>query len=51
MEKPASLRLFYPLILNNEVEELPATGIFHDQVELLGRLYNLIELDYMRMPD
>ena len=50
VEEPASLSLLYPLILNNEVEELPATGIFHDQVELLGRLYNLVELDYMWMP-
>ena len=51
VEEPASLSLLYPLILNNEVEELPATSIFHDEVELLGRLNNLVELDYMRMPD
>ena len=51
VEEPASLSLLYPLILNYEVEELPATCIFHDQVELLGRLYNLVELDYMWMPD
>jgi len=51
VEEPASLSFLYPLILNNEVEELTATGVFHYQVELLGRLYNLVELDYMRMPD
>jgi hypothetical protein len=30
VEEPASLSLLYPLILNDEVEELPATCIFHD---------------------
>jgi hypothetical protein len=34
VEESASLSLLYPLILNDEVEELPATGIFHDQVEV-----------------
>ena len=51
VEESASLSLLYPLILNDEIKELSATGIFHDQVELLGRLYNLVELDYMWVPD
>ena len=51
MEKTASLGLFYPLILDNKVEELPATSVLHDQVELLRRLDNLIQLNDVWVSD
>ena len=41
MEEFASLCLFDPLVLHNEVKELTSTRILHDQVELLRSLNNL----------
>lgn len=41
MKEFASLSLFDPLVLHDEVKELSSTRIFHDQVELLRRLNNL----------
>jgi hypothetical protein len=38
-------------VLDDVVEELPAAGVLHDQVELLGGFNDLVELDYVRMPD
>lgn len=43
MEEFASLGLFDPLVLHNVVKELASTRILHDQVELLGRLDNLLK--------
>jgi hypothetical protein len=43
MEEFASLCLFDPLVLHNEVEELTSTRILHDQVELLRSLNNLLK--------
>ena len=41
MEEFACLCLFDPLVLHDEVKELPSTRILHDQVELLWCLDNL----------
>jgi hypothetical protein len=43
MEELASLCLFDPLVLHNEVKELTSTRILHDQVELLRSLNNLLK--------
>jgi glutaredoxin-related protein len=43
MEEFASLCLFDPLVLHDEVEELTSTRILHDQVELLRSLNNLLK--------
>ena len=45
MEKLESLRLLNALILDDIIKEFAAIGILHNQVELLGRLYDLIKLD------
>lgn len=44
------LRLLHSLILYDVIEELAAARILHDQVELLGSLDDLIELDDVRVP-
>jgi hypothetical protein len=43
MEELASLCLFDPLVLHDEVKELTSTRILHDQVELLRGLNNLLK--------
>jgi hypothetical protein len=43
MEKFASLCLFDPLVLHDEVKEFTSTCILHDQVELLRSLNNLLK--------
>lgn len=38
-------------VLDDVVEELSTAGVLHDQVELLGRLDDLVQLDDVRVPD
>jgi hypothetical protein len=38
-------------MLHDKIEKLSTAGILHDQVQLLGRLDNLVQLDDIRMPD
>jgi len=51
VEEACCLWLLHASIGNNVVEELPSTCILHDQIELPSRLYDLVKLNYMRMPD
>jgi hypothetical protein len=43
VEKFASFWFFDSLVGNDVVKEFSSTGIFHYQIELLGRLNNLLE--------
>ena len=47
LEKFASFLLLEASVRDDIVKELSPRGIFHDQVELLWSLNNLIELDYV----
>jgi len=47
----ASLSLVEFDVLHDVVEELTARGVLHDEVELLRSLYDLVQLDDVRMAD
>jgi hypothetical protein len=49
LEKLASFVFLEPRVSHNIVKELPPTGVFHNEVELLGGLNYFIELDNVRM--
>lgn len=51
VEKGQSFRLLDPLILYDIVEELTATGILHDEIQLLRGLDNLVKLNNVRVTD
>ena len=51
LEKLACLVFLQTSVRNNVVKELTAARVLHDQVELLGCLDDLIELDDVRVPD
>ena len=51
MKEFESLRLLHSLVLNNVIEELSSICVFHDQVKLLWRLDDLIQLDDIRVAD
>ena len=51
MEEFDGNRLFDSLVLHDVIEQLAATSVLHDQVELLRGLNDLIELDDVRVPD
>lgn len=51
VEELAGLGLFDPLVFNNEIKELAARSIFHYQIELLGSLNDLVQLDDVGMAD
>lgn len=47
----ASLRLSHPSLSDYIVEEFTSRGILHDEIELSLRLYYLIKLNDIRMPN
>ena len=49
LEVFAGQRLLEALVLYDDLEELPALGEFHHQIEILLRLNYLIQLNYIRM--
>ena len=51
MKELESLRLFYSLVLDDVIEELSSISILHDQVKLLWRLNDLIQLDNIWVAD
>ena len=51
MEKFEGLWLLHSLILDDVVEKLATISILHDEVQLLGRLDDFIELDNVRVSD
>ena len=51
MKELARLLLLYALMLDDVVEQLAARRILHDQVEFLVCLDDLVQLNYMGMPD
>ena len=51
MKELESLRLFYSLVLDDVIEELSSISILHDQVKLLWRLNDLIQLNNIWVAD
>ncbi len=51
LEESACLLLFDSLDLDNVVEQLAATGIFHNKVEFFLGLNDFIELHNLWMPN
>lgn len=51
MEELKCLRLFDALVLYDVVKELATVGVLHDQIQLLRRLNNLVELNDVGVPD
>ena len=51
MEHTSCFRLSNSLILDDVVKKLTPLHKLHDKKELLGSLYNFVQLDYVWMPD
>ena len=51
MEHTSCFRLRNSLILDDVVKKLTPLHKLHDKKELLGSLYNFVQLDYVWMPD
>lgn len=47
LKELAGLSLLHPLMLDNILKQLSPTRILHNQVQLLARLYDLIQLYYI----
>ena len=51
LEEAAALGLLDARLLDDVVEKLAAVRVLHDEVQLLGRLDDLVELDDVRVAD